>query len=187
MSWIRLLLVICLSAAPAAGAFAAATCPQRAVAALAPLQAVMANGRFVTYQPTSLRVVDGRSTHADAAGIERDLRTLRPWFDGLITYTSANGAEHIADIAARLGYRAVILGIWDIHSASELDNAVAAAHRQPQLVRALIMGNEVVFGKRGDWHDLLVAVRAARARLPALAPAYHADDHGMDLAERNRH
>jgi hypothetical protein len=34
----------------------------------------MATGRFVTYQPTSLRVINGQLTQADRVSIERDMR-----------------------------------------------------------------------------------------------------------------
>jgi hypothetical protein len=53
----------------------------------------MLHGRFVAYQPTSLQIVNGHPTHADAASIRADLQVLRPRFDGLITYGSVDGAE----------------------------------------------------------------------------------------------
>ena len=77
------------------------------------LQNVMATGRFVAYQPTALKAVDGKLTTADDASIRADLETLRPWFDGLITYGAQNGNERVPDIATELGFRAVILGVWD--------------------------------------------------------------------------
>src|SRR5262245_11155114 len=81
--------------------------------AMARLAAVMTTGRFVTYQPTSQRVVDGKVSLADPASIRADLKALRPRFDGLITYSALHGAEAIPGIAEALGYRAVIVGVWD--------------------------------------------------------------------------
>lgn len=133
------------------------------------LQAVMATGRFVAYQPTSLQVINGALTQADTASIKEDLQTLRPHFDGLITYGSANGAERIADLAASLGYRAVILGIWDIKNQQEIDAAVAAAKRQPQLVVGISLGNERLFAKEATALQLAQGIEKLRKQAPQLA------------------
>ncbi len=74
--------------------------------ALRRIENVMRTGRFVAYDPTSLQFVNGRATRADETSMLEDLKVLRPRFDGLITYTSANGADKVADVAAKLGYRA---------------------------------------------------------------------------------
>lgn len=150
---------------------AAPRCEHRpaAQAALGRLQTVMAGGRFVAYQPTSLQVINGRLTQADRTGIEQDLRTLRPRFDGLITYGSRNGAERIADVAARLGYRAVILGVWDIHDDREIAAAVAAARRHPGLVLGISLGNERLFAKQAGVSQLAQAIDALRRQVPQLA------------------
>jgi len=126
----------------------------------------MATGRFVDYDPTSFQVINGHSSRADEESILQDLKVLRPRFDGLITYTSTNGAEQIPDLAAHLGYRAVIMGIWDISSSQELENALAAAKRNPEIVVGLSMGNEAVFSKRASFKQLADAVKAARERVP---------------------
>ena len=133
------------------------------------LKDVMATGRFVDYDPTSLQVINGRSSRADEESILQDLKILRPRFDGLITYTSANGAERIPDVAAQLGYRAVIMGIWDISSAQELENALAAAKRNPEIVVGLSIGSETVFSKRASFKQLADTVKAARERAPGIA------------------
>ena len=102
---------------------------------------VVAHGRFVAYEPISLRVIDGRPTHADAASIREDLKTLRPKFDGLITYTAVNGAEAIPGIAASLGYHAIIIGVWNPFDDNEIDAALEQARRYPKLVAGLSLGN----------------------------------------------
>ena len=51
----------------------AAPCPQTPSAKTAALQDAMAKGRFVSYQPTALRVINGRVQHADAPSIRADL------------------------------------------------------------------------------------------------------------------
>ncbi len=126
-------------------------------------------GRFVAYDPTSLQVVNGRATRADEASMLEDLKVLRPRFDGLITYTSANGADKIPDVAAKLGYRAVIMGIYDVGSREELDDALAAAKRHPDLVVGLSIGNEIVFSKRATFDQIASLVMEVRRRAPHLA------------------
>ena len=128
----------------------------------------MANGRFIAYQPTALKVENGVLGHADEASIRADLEVLRPWFDGLITYGALNGNERVADVAASLGFHAVIVGVWDPGDKTEVANAVAAWRRNPKLVAGLSLGNEIVFGKRGTWDDLKVWLADVRAAAPGL-------------------
>lgn len=150
---------------------AAPTCVPRpaAAAALQRLQNAMANGRFIAYQPTSLQVIKGALTQADTDSIRQDLQTLRPRFDGLITYGSSNGAEHIADIAAQLHYRAVIIGIWDINNAREMADALAAARRQPQLVVGISLGNERLLARQATAEQLSRALENLRKQAPQWA------------------
>jgi len=154
-----------------ASAFAGPVCQTRAdtMPALRRLEDVMMTGRFVAYDPTSLQFVNGRATHADEASMLEDLKVLRPRFDGLITYTSSNGADKVADVAAKLGYRALIMGVYDIASREELDSALAAAKRHPELVVGLSIGNEVVFSKRATLDQIASSVMEVRRRAPALA------------------
>jgi exo-beta-1,3-glucanase (GH17 family) len=135
---------------------------------LARLHEAMELGRFVAYQPTSLQVVGGRLTQADDASIRADLETLRPHFDSLITYGASNGAERIPEIAQSLGYRAVIVGVWEPDRAEEIANALAAARRFPDLVVGLSLGNEMVLGKRADWTALAAFVEETRRQAPDL-------------------
>ena len=132
------------------------------------LQRTMARGRFVAYQPTALKAVNGVLSHADDASIRADLETLKPWFDGLITYGAQNGNERVPDIAARLGFHAVIVGVWDPGDKTELGNAIDAWRRNPNLVAGLSLGNEIVFGKRGTWNSLHAQLNAVRAEAPGL-------------------
>ena len=129
----------------------------------------MANGRFVTYQPTALKAIDGRLTPASDDSIRADLAVLRPWFDSLITYGALAGGERVSDIARALGFRAVVLGVWDFYNAEERANAIAAWRRNPGIVAGLSLGNEIVLGKRGTWGDLAHALATVRAEAPGLA------------------
>ena len=135
-------------------------------ARLGPLQAAMAKGRFIAYHPTSIAFWYGKPTQASTASIAADLKVLRPWFDGLITYSALHGADQVADIAAKLGYRAVIQGIWDPSNRHEVARALAVHKRHPKLVAGLSVGNEVVLSHRGTWGDLAYTLN----RLHRLAP-----------------
>ncbi|MDX2145112.1 MAG: hypothetical protein SFV19_17285 [Rhodospirillaceae bacterium] len=131
----------------------------------------MATGRFIGYSPTSLKVINGQPTRADEASIAEDLKVLRARFDGLITYASLNGAERIPDIAATLGYRAVIMGVYDPADATERAHVAAAARRQPNIVAGVSLGNETVYGGRGTFADLATAMDTMRQLAPNLAIA----------------
>jgi exo-beta-1,3-glucanase (GH17 family) len=129
---------------------------------------VVAHGRFVDYTPISLQVIDGRSTKADPASIREDLKALRPKFDGLITYSAVNGAEAIPGIAASLGYRAMIIGVWDPFNDDEVNAALEQARRYPKLVAGLSLGNEILFAGRHELPELVAAIAAVHRRAPQL-------------------
>jgi exo-beta-1,3-glucanase (GH17 family) len=150
-------------------ALAAPVCHRPAApAGLDALRAAMAEGRFVAYQPTQIRIYNGVATQASEASIEADLKALRPAFDGLITYGSMNGAERVADVAARLGFRAVIPGIWSLDDPRETANALAAARRQPRLVLGISLGNERIFARERTPAFITQRLRALRAQAGAL-------------------
>ena len=158
----------------AAGVSAAPANPQcqssrAAQPAVTRLRDAVAQGRFIAYQPLSLRVVDGRVTDADAEGIRADLTQLRARFDSLITYDAIHGAQQIPAIAAGLKFRALIIGVWDPADEAQLDAALEAARRFPQLVLGISLGNEVLFAHRSEPAALLAAIARVRARAPQLA------------------
>jgi len=157
-----------VSAAPAADPGAACNVSFTSTLAMARLTAVMATGRFITYTPISLQVVNGQPTTADASSMRADLKVLRSHFDGLITYVSTHGAEAIPGIAAALNYRAVIVGIWDPFDDAQLNAALEAAKRYPQLVVGVSLGNETVFAKRHGFQEMAAAAILAHRRAPDL-------------------
>jgi exo-beta-1,3-glucanase (GH17 family) len=135
---------------------------------LARFQQAMAEGRFVTYEPTSIVVVDGHVTPASAEGIRADLAALRPHFDALVTYEAGHGLEALPAIAAELGFRALLVGVWKPGDARELQLALKAAHDHPALVLGIVLGNETVFRKELSMAQLAQALHAARALAPSL-------------------
>lgn len=159
-----------IAAPPPAVPEARATCYVSDAAApqLTRLREALSTGRFVAYEPTSLRVVNGQVTPADAASIGADLAALRPKFDSLVTYDSVHGAQAIPAIAAQLRFRALIIGVWNPFDAAELDAAIDAARRYPRLIVGLSLGNELLFGHRTDASHLAGLTTQLRAREPQL-------------------
>jgi exo-beta-1,3-glucanase (GH17 family) len=160
-----LALVLAGAPAPAAG-----TCARRPAAAarLGDLRAALAGARFVAYQPTGIEMHDGRPTRASEASIRADLAVLRPKFDALATYGALNGAEAVPRIASELGFRALVIGVWDPADPAEVASALDAAARFPKLVVGVSLGNERLFAGRGDAAALVAAVRRVRATRPSL-------------------
>jgi exo-beta-1,3-glucanase (GH17 family) len=167
------LLAICtaVAASPATVAQGQPFCNRNPAAtpAITRLRAAMAQGRFIAYEPTSLRVINGHSTQADAVSIRADLTVLRPLFDSLITYESLHGAEQIPSIAASLGFRAIIIGVWNPFDRAELDTALSVARQNPGIVVGLSLGNEMVLSGRRKFAELADLLKAVRATSPQLA------------------
>ena len=133
------------------------------------MRSALAHARFIAYEPTALRVTDGRFTEADPVSIRADLQTLRSHFDALITYDAIHGAEQIPAIAAQLQFRALIIGVWDPGAPAQLAAALDAARRFPQLVVGISLGNEMLFAHRidpGALRDLIVQTRAQAPGVP---------------------
>ena len=135
--------------------------------ALGRLREALAQGRFVSYQPTSLKVVNGQVMSAQPTGIRADLDVLRPRFDSLITYDAIHGNEALPAIAAALRFRALIIGVWDPLDEQQIEAAVAAAHHFPQLVAGISLGNELLFSRRMKPAQLAERIAYLRRRLPA--------------------
>jgi exo-beta-1,3-glucanase (GH17 family) len=154
-----------LAAAPYAAACALRPGTQPAVLRL---RAAMAQGRFIAYEPSALRVVDGQVTEADVASIRADLMQLRERFDALITYDAIHGAQQIPAIAAELKFRALVIGVWDPREELQLAAALEAARRFPQLVVGISLGNEMLFTHRIDPTALLALIARVHARAPAV-------------------
>jgi exo-beta-1,3-glucanase (GH17 family) len=128
----------------------------------------LASVRFVAYTPRGFDPDPGSAPVA-AQAIRADLLVLRRYFDGLVTYSSARGLEAIPGIARELGFRAVVLGVWDPTSDSEMGRAIETARAQPETVLALALGNEGLFFARYDVAQLGRAFSRARREAPGVA------------------
>ncbi len=123
---------------------------------------------MIAYVPTGF---DPRVPPADgpwpAERLRADLAALRPAFDGLVLYDfRPDVTPGILEQAAALGYRAVLLGVWDPRSQAEIAGTAELVRRWgDRLALAVIIGNEGINDNRYDIADLA----HARDRLRVLA------------------
>lgn len=141
---------------------------ETALADSSPLPALIQRTRFIAYTPRSFSITGGKVVAAQAAGIRADLKLLRPFFNGLITYASANGVQTVPEIARDLAYRAVIMGIWDPSSVEEINNVISMAKRYPTIIAAVVVGNEGIYTKRYQKEDVDKTMHRIKQECPAL-------------------
>jgi len=125
--------------------------------------------RFVAYTPTDLKIISGQIQAASKESIRNDLTILREDFQGLITYSCADGVEEVPAVANSLGYRALILGIWDPLSEVEISNVKRLVHAYPQLILGVSVGNETLLAQRHEWSVLRSTIQRLRTDLPGVA------------------
>ncbi len=134
-----------------------------------PLPELIQQTRFIAYTPRSFSIGGGKIQAATKAGIREDLTLLRPFFNGLITYSATSGLEAIPRIAHDLAFQAVILGIWDPSSETEIVNVLRAAKENPALIVAIIVGNEGLYTSRYQPQDVHKTMQRIKKEFPTLA------------------
>ena len=116
------------------------------------------------------------ATHISAAQIEEDLARLAKMTDCVRTYSTDYGLDQIAGIAARHGLK-VLQGLWlSSHpdkNREQIETAVALANRYPDIIRAVVVGNEVLLRGEMSATDLAATIRAVKARVQV--PVTYAD------------
>ena len=113
---------------------------------------------------------------AKAELIEGDLTVLSRVTSCVRTYSTDLGVDQVPEIARRHGMT-VLLGIWLGRDAaknrSEIDTAVALAGRYPDVVRTLVVGNEVLLRGEMAAETLAGYLRDVKARVSQ--PVTYAD------------
>ncbi|MGN2253076.1 glycoside hydrolase family 17 [Frateuria sp. GZRe12] len=110
--------------------------------------------------------------------IDADLRALSQRFDCVRTYSQGQGLAAVPSIARRYGMQ-VLMGIWlgrdPTANAQEIAKGIATAKENAQVLRGVIVGNEVLL--RGELAPETLAgyVRQVRAAIPASVPVTYAD------------
>jgi len=108
--------------------------------------------------------------------IEADLRALSARTGCVRTYSVSQGLDAVPRVARRLGMT-VLLGAWigrdRADNERELARAVALAREERDVVRALIVGNEVMLRRELPEAELAGLIARARAEVPV--PVTYAD------------
>jgi exo-beta-1,3-glucanase (GH17 family) len=118
----------------------------------------------------------GPDVPVDPAQIEQDLAALKQVTDCVRTYSTDHGLDQVPEIARRHGMK-VLQGLWVSNepekTRAQIASAVALAKRFPDVITAVVVGNEVLL--RGDIAapDLAALIREVKAQVSM--PVTYAD------------
>jgi len=108
------------------------------------------------------------ATHVSAAQIDDDLSRLAKITDCVRTYSVEFGQDQVAAIAKKHGLK-VLQGIWLSDDAAKnhlnVETGIKIANEYPDVVRALIVGNEVLLRGNMSADDLAAAIRDVKSRV----------------------
>lgn len=108
--------------------------------------------------------------------IDADLRALSQRFDCVRTYSQGQGLSAVPQIAERYGMK-VLLGIWlgsdKKANAQQVQLGIATARKYPQVLRGVIVGNEVLL--RGDLSAKQLDGYLREVRAEVSVPVTYAD------------
>lgn len=103
------------------------------------------------------------------------------------TYSTEMGLDVVPEMARKHGLK-VLQGIWigrnDAKNRHEIDAAVQAARENPDVIDAVIVGNEVLLRGEQSATDLAVFIKEVREKVPAEVDVTYADV--WEFWERNR-
>jgi glucan 1,3-beta-glucosidase len=132
----------------------------------------------VSYAPFRLAGETPLDVHAfiSPERIDADLRALSQRFDCVRTYSQGQGLSAVPRIAQRYGMK-VLLGIWlgrDAKAnAEQVRLGIATARAYPQVLRGVIVGNEVLL--RGELSAQALGVYVREVRDAVDVPVSYAD------------
>jgi exo-beta-1,3-glucanase (GH17 family) len=118
----------------------------------------------------------GPDIPVDPRQIDEDLARLKHITDCVRTYSVDFGLDQIAEIAKRRGMK-VLQGLWLSNrpelSRKQVATAIALANRFPDVIAAVIVGNEVLLRGEMAAADLVRTIREVKAQVPV--PVTYAD------------
>ncbi|HEY4774956.1 MAG TPA: beta-(1-6) glucans synthase, partial [Xanthobacteraceae bacterium] len=116
------------------------------------------------------------STRIEPWQIEDDLKRLAPLTGCVRTYSVHLGLDQIAPIAQRYGLK-VLQGLWlgrmPDFNRDQIATAIALAQRYPDVILALVVGNEVLLRGELSADGLASIIREIKAQVPV--PVTYAD------------
>jgi exo-beta-1,3-glucanase (GH17 family) len=118
----------------------------------------------------------GPDVPIDVRQIEEDLAQLKPVTGCIRTYSIDHGLDQIPEVARRHGLK-VMQGLWlsslpDL-SRKQVEGAVALANRYPDVITAVIVGNEVLLRGEMSAPQLARTIREVKAQVAV--PVTYAD------------
>lgn len=132
----------------------------------------------VSYAPFRLKGETPFDIHAviPPERIEADLKALSQRFDCVRTYSMGQGLGAVPDIAGRYGMK-VLMGIWlgrdPKANEREVELGIAAAKRDHDTLRGVVVGNEVML--RGELSEKELAAYIKRVNDATDVPVTYAD------------
>src|SRR6266436_5314530 len=116
------------------------------------------------------------TTHIGPEQIERDLADLAKITECVRTYSIENGLDQVPGLAAKVGLK-VIQGIWlgsdRLKNLAQISIAVGLTKQYPQVITALVVGNEVLLRGEMTTSDLAANIRSVKAQVRV--PVTYAD------------
>ncbi len=111
-----------------------------------------------------------------AERIDEDLKALSRRFDCVRTYSVGQGLDQVPAIARRYRMK-VLLGAWlsrnAVENAEELTAAIQVANRERDVIRAIVVGNEVLL--RGELPQRTIAEHVRLVKAATGLPVTYAD------------
>lgn len=108
--------------------------------------------------------------------VEDDMARLKPLTDCVRSYSTELGLDVLPEVAGRQGLK-VLLGIWigrePAKNQIEIASAVSLAKRYPDVVRGIVVGNEVLLRGELTAQDLANTIRSVKAQVTV--PVTYAD------------
>lgn len=115
-------------------------------------------------------------TQISAAQIDHDLQLLAQRFNCVRIYSVGQGLDYVPAAASKLGLK-VLLGAWigwvNADNDNELKLATNLANQYPDVVKGLIVGNEVLL--RGEQTEMAMQAYLQRAKQDTKVPVTYAD------------
>src|SRR6266404_8214666 len=116
------------------------------------------------------------TTHIAPEQIAQDLAQLAKISDCVRTYSIENGLDQVPGLAAKVGLK-VIQGIWlgsdRLKNLAQISIAVGLTKQYPQVITALVVGNEVLLRGEMTTADLAANIRSVKAQVTV--PVTYAD------------
>jgi exo-beta-1,3-glucanase (GH17 family) len=115
-------------------------------------------------------------TQVAPAQIDQDLALLSRYTDCVRTYSIQNGLDKVPEIARRYGLK-VLQGLWLSNKADrnrlEIATTIKLAQQFPDVIRAVIVGNEVLLRGEMSAADLMATIREVKSQISE--PVTYAD------------